>query len=139
MSFKVDNPKFAPVGVADSYTDAYGKTQLVDVAVKKQLLTMTATNGCEKAPPPSVQVFRQGKAALIPLSGDGEFGWTLMYENGGQVQGNITGGSELLLPDALPLGYHELILMRGEQRWTCRVIVAPQRGYEPEPLTQGKR
>ncbi|WP_368858846.1 hypothetical protein [Candidatus Symbiopectobacterium endolongispinus] len=37
------------------------------------------------------------------------------------------------------MGYHKLILMRGEQRWTCRVIVAPQRGYELEPLTQGKR
>lgn len=139
MSFKVDNPKFSPVGVADTYTDAYGKTHLVDAAVKKQLLAMMATGDSENAPLPSVRVFRQGKAALIPLSGDGEFGWTLMYENGGQVQGSVTGGTELLLPDALPLGYHELILTRGEQRWTCRVIVAPQRGYEPEPLIQGKR
>lgn len=83
MSFKVDNPKFAPVGVADTYNDAYGKTHLVYVAVKKQLLTMMAKSGCENAPLPSVRVFRQGKAALIPLSGDGEFGWMLMYENGG--------------------------------------------------------
>ncbi|MGK2888481.1 MAG: hypothetical protein ACSLEN_03345 [Candidatus Malihini olakiniferum] len=89
---------------------------------------MMVTGDSENAPLPSFRVFRQVKTALIPLSGDGEFGWTLMYENASQVQGSVMGGTELLLPDALSLRYHELILTRGEQRWTCRMIVAPQGG-----------
>ncbi len=139
MSFKVDNPMSEHISVADTYRDAYGKEQVIDAAIKARLLAIMETGDSENAPLPSVSVFLQGKEALIPLAGDGEFDWTLMYENGGQVHGSVTGGTPLLLPDALPLGYHELILTRAEQRWTCRVIVAPQRCYEPEALSQGKR
>lgn len=144
MSFKVDKSTNAPteiadILVADTYKDAYGKEHRVDATIKARLLAMMETGDSGSAPIPPVRVFRQGKTAVIPLAGDGDFGWTLMYENGGQIQGLVTGGTPLQLPDALPLGYHELILTRAEQRWTCRVIVAPPRCYEPEALLQGKR
>lgn len=139
MSFKADNPAYRHIGVAGRYIDAYGKEHVVDAAIKTRLLSMMDMAEGESAPLPPVKVFQQGEPAAIPLTGNGDFNWTLMYENGGQIQGRASGNTALALPEALPLGYHELILHQAEQRWTCRVIVAPQRCYEPDALLRGKR
>ncbi|GAB7260826.1 hypothetical protein DaDZ19_24930 [Dickeya ananatis] len=91
------------------------------------------------APLPSVYVFRQGQQYRLPLHGEGDYIWTLIFEKGGVIEGRSGGQATLMLPDNLPLGYHQLLLTQGEQQWSCRVIVAPTRCYEPDPLIQGKR
>lgn len=135
----MDKPAIQQTGIAEKYTDAYGNERLVDVSIKDKLLAMMDVSGSEDAPLPPVSVFLHGRDAVISLSGSGEFGWTLMYENGGQVQGKTLGGTALTLPTALPLGYHLLTLTQADRRWSCRIIVAPPRCYEPEAIQQGKR
>ncbi|MCA7015140.1 4-alpha-glucanotransferase [Dickeya dadantii] len=126
-------------GIADTYKDAYGNEQAIDQETRDKLLQLLDVAEPTVAPLPSVCVFRQGQQNRLPLRDDGEYGWTLTYEKGGIIEGRSTGQAELALPDNLPLGYHQLILTQGEQQWSCRVIVAPARCYEPDPLTQGKR
>ncbi len=44
------------------------------------------------------------------------------------------------LPDALPLGYHELTFeLAGERSPAARLIVCPSRAYHPEWLEAGQR
>ncbi|MCI4236509.1 4-alpha-glucanotransferase [Dickeya dianthicola] len=126
-------------GIADTYKDAYGNEQAIDQETRETLLQLLDVEEPTVAPLPSVCVFRQGQQNRLPLHDDGEYGWTLTYEKGGIIEGRSTGQAALALPDNLPLGYHQLILTQGEQQWVCRVIVAPARCYEPDPLTQGKR
>ncbi|MCI4003793.1 4-alpha-glucanotransferase [Dickeya dianthicola] len=126
-------------GIADTYKDAYGNEQAIDQETREALLQLLDVEEPTVAPLPSVCVFRQGQQNRLPLHDDGEYGWTLTYEKGGIIEGRSTGQAALALPDNLPLGYHQLILTQGEQQWVCRVIVAPARCYEPDPLTQGKR
>ncbi|KHT41284.1 4-alpha-glucanotransferase [Pectobacterium brasiliense] len=137
--FKVDKLASQQTGIAESYTDAYGKEHMVAAAIRNQIQAMMDVSDSGNAPLPPVRVFLLGRDAIIELAGHGEFLWTLMYENGGQIQGQITGGSTLALPGVLPLGYHYLTLTQADQRWSCRIIVAPHRCYEPESLLQGKR
>ncbi|PWC16694.1 4-alpha-glucanotransferase [Brenneria roseae subsp. roseae] len=137
--FKVDKPAIQQTGIAETYTDAYGNERLVEASIKDKLLAMMDVSGHDDAPLPPVKVFLQGRDAVIELTGSGEFGWTLMYENGGQVQGQMTGGTTLALPASLPLGYHHLTLTQADRRWSCRIIVAPPRCYEPDAIMQGKR
>ena len=46
---------------------------------------------------------------------------------------------KIRLPDALPLGYHELTLeLAGERSQSARLIVCPSRAYQPEWLESGR-
>ncbi|MEC5319133.1 4-alpha-glucanotransferase [Brenneria populi subsp. brevivirga] len=139
MAFKAGSSTIQSTGIAETYTDAYGNERAVDASIRNRLLAMMDIAGSGGTPLPPVGVFLQGQDAVISLSGSGEFVWTLMYENGGQVQGRATGGTLLTLPAKLPVGYHHLRLTQDEQRWHCRIIIAPHRCYEPEALLQGKR
>ncbi len=47
-------------------------------------------------------------------------------------------GRRLILPDALPLGYHRLVLQINDRTSETWVIAAPERAYAPAPGTQGK-
>ncbi|MFC3393939.1 4-alpha-glucanotransferase [Brenneria rubrifaciens] len=135
----MDKPAIQQTGIAEKYTDAYGNEHLVEAPIRDKLLAMMDVSGSEDAPLPPVKVFLQGRHAVIAITGSGEFDWVLMYENGGQVQGRMTGGTMLSLPAALPLGYHHLTLTQADRRWSCRIIVAPPRCYEPDAIQQGKR
>jgi len=56
-----------------------------------------------------------------------------------QVDGRPLVRKSLKLPDALPLGYHELTLELAGERWpAARLIVCPSRAYHPEWLEAGR-
>src|SRR5579872_7195577 len=56
-----------------------------------------------------------------------------------QVDGRPLVRKSLKLPDALPLGYHELTLeLAGERSPAARLIVCPSRAYHPEWLEAGR-
>lgn len=73
----------------------------------------------------------------LAVEGRGEFSWLLTTEEGHQHKGHATGGKTLNLPAKLPEGYHAYA-HRDDQRFHCRVIVAPKRCYEPQALLEGK-
>lgn len=130
-------------GIAANYINAHGKPQDISAETKSRLLdAMNHTTVREElggGPVPSVKVFTHSKRMEIPVSGKGEYHWFLTAEDGTQFQGTIRSGEKLRVPPEIALGYHTLTLTREEERWNCWLIVAPQRCFEPEKLTQGQK
>lgn len=141
-SKRLDNAAQA-AGISPSYINAHGKPQSIGAETKRRLLDAmhhgaTATK-VAVTPVPNVQVFTHGKKMALPVEGSGEFSWLLTTEDGTQHQGKAAAGKALNLPTRLPEGYHTLTVTQSDHRWHCRVIVAPQRCYEPQALKQGKK
>lgn len=84
--------------------------------------------------------------------------WRLWYEDGRLLTGHIRPGRletvdrreidgevwlqcKAALPDDLGIGYHELAIHAPgrSEGWICKVIVVPERAYEPAALRQGER
>lgn len=128
-------------GISLSYINAHGKPQSIGADTKRRLLdAMHKTDAkASGAPVPNVKVFTAGKKMPLAVEGRGEFSWLLTTEEGHQHKGHVTGGKTLNLPAKLPEGYHTLTLTRDDQRFHCRVIVAPKRCYEPQALREGKK
>ncbi|MGF6437631.1 4-alpha-glucanotransferase [Kosakonia sp. 1610] len=128
-------------GISPNYINAHGKPQSISAQTKQRLLDamhpVPAT--VNAAPVPAVQVFIHGKKKRLVVSGKGQYQWQLTTEAGKIYQGEISGGDDLPLPGGLALGYHALTLTQKKQQWTCRVIIAPARCYEPQALRDGKK
>lgn len=141
-SKRLDNAAQA-AGISPSYINAHGKPQSIGADTKRRLLdamhhSSTATK-VAVTPVPNVLVFTHGKKMSLAVEGNGDYHWLLTTEEGAQHQGNASAGKALTLPARLPEGYHTLTLTQSESRWHCRVIVAPERCYEPQALKQGKK
>lgn len=131
-------------GIAADFVNAHGKLQAIGHETKRKLLAamnqqQSVSGAAQTAPLPTVKVFHAGSPIALPLIGSGEYHWQLVLEDGGQRQGRARASKTLTLPDNLPLGYHQLTLAQGEQQWACRLIVAPQRCFEPDSLQAGKK
>nr|WP_159464865.1 4-alpha-glucanotransferase [Scandinavium goeteborgense] len=141
-SKRLDNAAQA-AGISPSYINAHGKPQSIGADTKRRLLDAmhhgVAAAKVAVTPVPNVLVFTYGKKMSLPVGGSGEFHWMLTTEEGEQHQGKATAAKALNLPTRLPEGYHTLTLTQSEHRWHCRVIVAPERCYEPQALKQGKK
>ncbi len=141
-SKRLDNAAQA-AGISPSYINAHGKPQSIGADTKRRLLDAmhhgVAAAKVAVTPVPNVLVFTHGKKMSLPVEGSGEFHWMLTTEEGEQHQGKATATKALNLPTRLPEGYHTLTLTQSENRWHCRVIVAPGRCYEPQALKQGKK
>lgn len=85
---------------------------------------------------PSVKVFTQGEpyqisVANLPLA------WQLTLESGEILRGKCQKG-QIQLPANLPLGYHQLSLVKADETAVCRIIITPKTAYQPRVLTQQK-
>ena len=142
QSKRLDNAALE-AGIAANYINAHGKPQAIGADTKLRLLEAMNRPAVSKskraAPVPNVKIFTSGSRAQLTLAGEGEYQWRLTTEEGREHQGAANGGDKLTLPARLPQGYHTLALTQGKQRWECRVIVAPKRCYEPQPLLEGKK
>lgn len=128
-------------GIIPHYIDAWGKRKTISASTKRQLLAAMAglEGGPEETPPvPPVWVARAGHITPLPVTFDRPVAWDITEENGCFHQGESTGGN-VALPDELPLGYHHLRLHEGARQWSCRIIVAPPRCYEPPALLAGHK
>ncbi|TQI77735.1 4-alpha-glucanotransferase [Serratia fonticola] len=128
-------------GIAADYINAHGKRQAISPETKRKLLAAMSSTSLrpEATPLPVVKVFYHGSPAALALGGSGEYHWTLLREDGVQQEGRAGACKTLTLPGKLPLGYHQLTLTQGGEQWTCRLIVAPKRCYEPDALLTGKK
>lgn len=128
-------------GISPNYINAHGKPQSISAQTKQRLLDAMHPVAAPQsaAPVPAVQVFIHGKKKRLLVSGKGQYQWQLATETGKTYQGEVSGGDDLPLPGGLALGYHTLTLTQKKQQWTCRVIIAPARCYEPQALRDGKK
>lgn len=133
----------AQAGIAADFINAHGKRQAIEPETKRKLLAaMNRADGAQEgaaSPLPAVKVFYQGAPLALTPAGEGEYLWALQREDGECLQGRVGARKTLTLPGDLPMGYHQLTLSQGEQQWSCRVIVAPRRCFEPDALLTGKK
>lgn len=141
-SKRLDNAALA-AGISPNYINAHGKPQSIGAGTKRRLLNAmhhaAQDTPAAVAPVPNVMVFTHGKKMALTVAGAGEFQWLLTTEEGVLHQGRASGGKALNLPARLPEGYHSLTLTQQAQRWHCRVIIAPERCFEPQALKQGQK
>ena len=140
-SKRLDNAALA-AGISPDYINAHGKPQSIGADTKRRLLDAMhrpATDSGAATPIPNVMVWTFGKKMALPVIGSGAFNWILTTEEGQQYHGKAEGGKSVSLPTRLPEGYHSLTLTQDDQRWHCRVIIAPERCYEPQPLKEAKK
>lgn len=140
----MDKKKFeqeaAAAGIATKYINARGEAEEVSVAIRQRLLAAMSGKHKEKpGPVPACKVFIRKRLLQLSVGGKGEYQWQLIMENGREHSGTVNGGEAIRLPANLAFGYHQLHLQQGGKQWQCRIIVAPKRCYEPEPLLQGKK
>jgi 4-alpha-glucanotransferase len=82
--------------------------------------------------------------SLPPDQADSRATLRIGLEEGGHVERDVpieaaAAGKRVRLPDDLPLGYHEMTLEIGGQRYgPARLIVCPGRAFEPPWLEQGR-
>ncbi len=130
-------------GIAAGYINAHGKQQDIAAATKRELLAaMGWKPGLQSAavsPVPVVKVFVKGSRLALPVGGEGDFQWQLALESGAVQQGRTSAKMTLALPGGIPAGYHQLTLTQESRSWSCRIIVAPKRCYEPDALLAGKK
>ncbi|VDZ86017.1 4-alpha-glucanotransferase [Kluyvera intermedia] len=140
-SKRLDNAALA-AGISPNYINAHGKPQSIGADTKRRLLDAMnhgVATSVAATPVPNVMVWTYGKKMALPVDGKGEFSWILTTEEGKQHQGQVAGGKSLSLPTRLSEGYHSLTLTQNDERWHCRVIIAPERCYEPQPLKEAKK
>ncbi|PKH25732.1 4-alpha-glucanotransferase [Enterobacterales bacterium CwR94] len=127
-------------GIAESYINAKGERQAIGEQTRQHLLLAMENGRVESASPlPAAKVVTQGQPAALPVAGKGRWQWSLQSEEGELWSGEVHSGTSLKLPADLPVGYHQLQVAQDKQHYCCRVIVAPQRCYEPVPLLQGEK
>ncbi len=111
---------------------------------------------------PPVAVIRHGRDSRIPLTVMFPLmpgvRWRVAFENGGEESGQVDLHPleryaehaidnlhyvclGLPLPGELPIGYHRLFVEKldGDRLGDCRLVVAPERCYQPPSLANGER
>lgn len=139
----MDKKKFeqaaAAAGIAAKYTNAKGEHEEIDPAIRQRLLAAMSAKREKPGPVPSCKVFLRKRTLQLDVGGKGIYQWQLTTEKGRNYQGEVNAGDAIKLPSSLAYGYHQLSLRQGKKSWACRIIIAPKRCYEPEPLQQGKK
>lgn len=157
-------------GIADAYTNAWGQTEAISEETQLKLLDALGYDVSNESTLSGSAKKRQRTALISPvcvLRSDepkhivlhlgvsarvSDFSWRLTTETGEVLEGYLE--SELVkdsrkengllafsLPDALPLGYHNLEINRKRRKSpiTTQVICAPARCYQPKALQQGQK
>ena len=130
----------AAAGIASKYINAKGEPEEIAADIRQRLLAaMSEQRSAKPGPVPLCKVFIRKRSLQLDVAGKGAFQWLLRLENGREHRGAVSAGEAIKLPTNLAFGYHQLQLEQGKKQWQCKIIVAPKRCYEPEPLLEGKK
>ncbi|WP_313677330.1 4-alpha-glucanotransferase, partial [Pantoea vagans] len=129
--------EFSLAGIAAEYINAHGKPQAIPTLTRQRLLAVMQPAHPLSAPLPSAVIFRSGESLSLSPQLSDDAHWHLISEAGEISSGRCQPAQPLQLPQ-LPEGYHQLTLQQGAQQWSCRVIIAPARCYEPPALLAGE-
>ena len=129
--------EFSLAGIAAEYINAHGKPQAIPTLTRQRLLAVMQPAHPLSAPLPTAVIFRSGESLSLSPQLSDDTHWHLISEAGEISSGRCQPAQPLHLPP-LPEGYHQLTLQQGAQQWSCRVIIAPARCYEPPALLAGE-
>lgn len=131
-------------GIAESFTAIDGSLQLTSLETKVNLLA--AMNEYPVYPLPedpkpilAAYVLRPDEHYHIQLNRILTAQWQLKCENGQEYQGTINESAQLILPDELDMGYHQLILETENDRWQSQIIRVPTRCFQPQILVDQQK
>ena len=123
--------------IAPDYIDAHGRPQRISTQTRERLLGLMSPWTDSASPLPPVAIFRQGEPQILSPVLLTAADWRLTSEAGERWSGRCAAGETLILPE-LPDGYHQLTLEYEAQGYSCCIIVAPPRCYEPAALLAGE-
>ncbi|KGD71330.1 4-alpha-glucanotransferase [Pantoea vagans] len=129
--------EFSLAGIAAEYINAHGKPQAIPTLTRQRLLAVMQPSHPLSAPLPPAVIFRSGESLSLSPQLSDDAHWHLISEAGEISSGRCQPAQPLHLPPQ-PEGYHQLTLQQGAQQWSCRVIIAPTRCYEPPQLLAGE-
>jgi (1->4)-alpha-D-glucan 1-alpha-D-glucosylmutase len=147
------------VATRDAVLAAMGCTLNDELALEQEIEALESARWRTLVPPVAVLRPRvMGVALALPVDLlDKDVAWQVRLESSGAISGTapanslaegerreIDGGTLsrrlLVLPDAVPIGYHELrVSVDARAPADCALIVAPECCFEPEGLRSGQR
>ncbi|TCP93370.1 4-alpha-glucanotransferase [Cricetibacter osteomyelitidis] len=132
--------QFNQAGIMPFFFDERGRKKYAPLSIKKSLYKALSGNTRNKHfPLPTVQIFRENQPHFLRLNNaDGrkiQGQWQLRLENSDIVLNGKVKKNVIRLPKDLPLGYHNLTFKNQQ----CRIIIAPNRCYQPQALQEGKK
>ncbi|VEJ54922.1 4-alpha-glucanotransferase [Pragia fontium] len=144
------NRKLDLAGIATSYINAKGQHEVIHPDIRERLFSAMAASETQvdHSVISPVKVFCYGSEYQLILNQPGEYQWHLQLEDlslvalpyeqpyHGETQSTDIA---ITLPSSLPLGYHQLILNSPTGNWQCKVIITPERCFEPSSLLNGER
>ena len=128
---------FSVAGIAAEYINAHGRPQAIPALTRQRLLAVMQPPRQQSTPLPPVVIFRSGDLLSLSPQLTQDAQWQLIREAGEVTSGRCHPAQPLHLPP-LPEGYHQLTLQQGARQWSCRIIIAPPRCYEPPALQAGE-
>lgn len=143
MSIK--EKSFDQAGIMPYFFDERGSKIRAPLHIKQALLaTFDGHLRSRTNPLPPVKILYQNQPHFLPLTTSDKkhpwLGkWQLRLENSEEILEGRVKKNHIELPRDLPLGYHDLTLFGHKKTVECRIIVAPQRCYQPQELKQGKK
>lgn len=142
---KTSTKLFDQVGILPEFLDAHGLKKHTPYSIRKRIFkTFQGKISCRRTPLAPVQVFYQNRPFFLRLNVANKKHllqgyWQLHLENKSTlITGKVKRGC-INLPPNLPLGYHNLILKTQNKQFKCRIIIAPERCYQPVELEQKKK
>lgn len=124
------------------FFDEYGRRRYTSQEVYRKIVKCL---GLPKSAPilPSVKVSTIGKAVYIRLNVANsknylQASWQLHLEKGDILCGKVKRNT-INLPKNLPMGYHQLKLKSKCHSLTCRIIITPEKAFQPEELQQKQK
>ncbi|WP_375455005.1 malto-oligosyltrehalose synthase [uncultured Methylobacterium sp.] len=136
------------VGVADGYTDAFGKRVETALETRCGLLaalgfdvasddaiarSLGEVERLRSGPIPPLLPVEARRAARVPVQGEGILVWRLVDERGGVREGRaaLAGGAPAFELPPLTPGYHRLDVTLGDRKAAAWIIAAPRRCWRP--------
>jgi 4-alpha-glucanotransferase len=149
-------------GVGDAYHDYRGELRYFSLETKAGILrAMGAAGGAPRRLLPPVAASNSQRIGFDVVLTGAQLGaalsWSVRLEDGsqhagvqacrecaelgsGETRGQWSSRRRFELPLELPPGYHDLeCAIQGEAGERCRLIIAPQKCYEPQPIAAGGR
>jgi 4-alpha-glucanotransferase len=142
-------------GIEPQFWDIWGKLHITSAAIKRSILQAmgvdsSTTAQLEKAiedrkireqsrlAPPCVVISENARPRQFPITADSSspVHVTIRDESGNEFHLNESAaGGVVRLPETLPLGYYDVtVTVRGRDAEQMRLIITPDRAWEPEGL-----
>lgn len=137
--------QYEKAGIMPYFVDERGIKRFASQQTKRELLkTFSGNTYSPESIVPTVKVLYENTPHFLQLKRSNlrknlQGHWSLNIENQHCILTGKIKRNQIIFPQTLPLGYHDLTVNINGKSYSCRIIVAPLRCYQPSELEQGKK